>query len=131
MSTRAGVRTQHIKIYWCYVCMLAEIKWDRGECDCHHQFAQAIRAKMMLKRLVLNMQPTPSAIFSRTLESVCFSALCIHVIVWVRVLPRDSISLYEILHSLAPSMGRKCKSSHSLSRLCRSVITARLFFNLF
>lgn len=71
-----------------------------------------IRAKMMFQRLVLNMQPTPSAIFSRMLESVsvsvCFSVLWAHVAVWVCMLPRGSISLYEIVHSLAPSMGRKC-----------------------
>lgn len=36
----------------------------------------AIKAKMMLERLVLNMQPTLSAIFSMTLESDYFSAPC-------------------------------------------------------
>lgn len=65
-----------------------------------------------LKTKMINMQPTPSATFSRMLESdsasVCFSVWHVHVLVWVCMLPRGlHISLYEMLHSLAPSMGRK------------------------
>lgn len=46
----------------------------------------------MFERSVLNMQPTPSAIFSMLLEygSKCF-LLSVHVAVWVCMLPQCSI----------------------------------------
>lgn len=108
-----GFADQHIKICRC-VCVgnkeESEIKKDRWV-QLSSPVVNRIRDKMMFQRLVLNMQPTPSAIFSRMLESVsvsvCFSVLWAHVAVWVCMLPRGSISLYEIVHSLAPSMGKK------------------------
>lgn len=61
---------------------------------------------------MLNMQPTQRAVFSTMLECeygcLCFwsarSCCC------VGVFAPMGLHIYEILHSLAPSMGRRCLS---------------------
>lgn len=64
------------------------------------------------------MQPTPVQYLVKCLNLTshvcglffCSARSCYCVHVWVCMLPQGCISLYEILLSLAPSMGRKCES---------------------
>lgn len=65
--------TRVIQMYWCVHIWNKDLNIERTSgCNCHHQYR--IRAKIMFERSVLNIQPTPSAIFSRMLEcgSECF-----------------------------------------------------------
>lgn len=64
---------QCIRIYVKCMCVCVRKKQDRGVWL--PPAAQWIGDKMVLKRLVLNMQPTLSAIFSRLFESDSVSAL--------------------------------------------------------
>lgn len=107
---KANYTPLHASAYTCnsgvLVCayMIKDLNIEgTSGCNCHHQYR--IRARIMFERSVLNIQPTPSAIFSRMPKcgSECF-LLCVHV--WVCLLPQSSI--FKIMYSLAPSMGRKC-----------------------
>lgn len=66
------------------------------------------RAEMLIKRLVLNIQPSPSAAFSRKLESDCECLFFCSPRSCCRVGVCAPTGLHEIVHSLAPSMGWKC-----------------------
>lgn len=119
-----------------YVCMFVCQRWVRVVW-LSPPIVHGIRAKMLLKRLVVNMQPTSSAIFSRMLKSDSVSALFVFLFcafmlcgcvcshgapylsmkccsLWLPPWVRSIKALHHILASLAV-------------RLCRSVICAHFW----
>lgn len=132
---KANYTPLHASAYTCnsgvLVCAYMKQGLETSGCNCHHQYR--IRAKIMLERSVLNIQPTPSAIFSRMLEcgSECF-LLSVFMLPCGCVCSHRAPYLKSCTLWLPPWVG-SVKSYHCSPSLwlCKSVISAVFCERLF